>query len=61
MTGRCINDYGGQLWYKEGKLHREGDRPAVVLESGGKEWWKGKRHHEGDRSAKIYADGTQEW
>ena len=30
---------GTQLWYREGKLHRE-DGPAVVFLDGRQEWWR---------------------
>ena len=48
-------------WYKEGKVHRENDKPAVISD-GTKEWWyKDKRHRENDKPAVIYSDGAKQW
>jgi antitoxin component YwqK of YwqJK toxin-antitoxin module len=62
-------DDGTLMWeefFKEGQLHREGDRPAWVSyrADGSVEWeqfWKkGQRHREGDRPAVVWyrADGS---
>jgi len=57
-----INEKGTQKWYKEGKLHRDGDQPAVIHREGTQEWYKkGKCHRDGDQPTVIYADGGQEW
>ena len=50
-------------WYnQQGKLHREGDKPAVEYADGAKQWWfKGQLHREGDKPAGEYADGSKEW
>ncbi len=38
-------------WAKYGKLHRDGDLPAVVSVNGNKEYWKnGKKHRDRDQS-----------
>ena len=51
-----------QVWYKNGKLHREGDLPAVIWSDGRQEWWvNGERHREGDLPAIIDDEGTQVW
>jgi len=48
-------------WYRNGKEHRDGDLPAVVL-ANGKEWWKnGERHRDGDLPAIEYVIGTKCW
>ena len=53
---------GAQEWYKEGKLYREGDQPAVIYADGMKEWYKdGKLHRDNDQPAIIWADGTKFW
>jgi antitoxin component YwqK of YwqJK toxin-antitoxin module len=50
------------IYYLCGKIHREGDLPAVVWTNGTQLWYKnGKRHREGDLPAIIWADGTSEW
>ena len=49
-------------WYRNGKLHRDGDLPAIVWKNGGKEWYKnGKYHRDGDLPAIEYADGDKYW
>jgi antitoxin component YwqK of YwqJK toxin-antitoxin module len=53
--------YGSKEWYKNGKLHREGDLPAVEWD-GSKFWYKnGKLHREGDLPAVEYPDGSKFW
>jgi antitoxin component YwqK of YwqJK toxin-antitoxin module len=53
---------GNQEWYKNGKLHREGDLPAIIYSGGTQIWYKnGKQHREGDLPAFINVDGRQEW
>jgi len=43
-----------QLWYKDGKKHRDGDLPAAILADGKRYWYlHGK--------AVILLDGTQLW
>src|SRR3989344_2097281 len=51
-----------QIWYKNGKRHRENDKPAVVWSDGTQEWYKnGQLHRENDKPATVWSDGTQEW
>lgn len=53
---------GTQLWYKHGKLHREGDLPAFVTSRGTHMWYKNdKLHRDGKLPAVIRADGRREW
>lgn len=53
---------GARMWKKGGKLHRDGDRPALVGADGTQIWYQhGWRHRDGDRPAVILANGTQEW
>ena len=53
---------GKREWFRNGKLHREGDQPAVIFASGTLEWYtKGLLHRGGDHPARIRADGTQVW
>mgnify|MGYP000155042269 CR=1 FL=1 len=37
------------------------DRPAVILASGGRRWYKNGVLHRNDGPAIIWADGTEEW
>jgi hypothetical protein len=57
-----ISRYGKQEWYKEGKLHRDGDLPATIYVNGDQYWYKeGKRHRDDDLPAVIHANGDQSW
>jgi hypothetical protein len=51
-----------RYWYKGGKLHLAGDKPAVERADGDLEWYKeGKLHRDGDLPAIEYASGTRFW
>ena len=51
---------GGNRWYLNGKVHREGG-PAVTYANGTKLWYiNGERHRE-DGPAIENADGSKEW
>jgi len=54
---------GSRSWrQQDGKLHRDGDRPAFIGANGSKEWYQhGKRHREGNQPAQIGANGTRVW
>jgi len=50
------------VWRLDGKLHREGDLPAVERSEGHKEWWlNGKLHRENNKPAKILSNGSKLW
>lgn len=54
-------DNGTKRWYKNGKLHRDGDKPALIY-TGGKIWYKnGKFHRDNNRPAIVYENGIKEW
>ena len=54
--------HGAQWWYKNGKVHRDGDLPAIIWTDGTKEWCKnGRPHRNNDLPALIQDDGTQVW
>lgn len=62
--GVTLHIYGNrkQEWYKNGKIHRDDDQPAIIHESGTKEWYKyGERHRDNDQPAIITANGSKEW
>ena len=43
---------GTQRWYKEDKLHRDGDLPAFIGADGTQRWYKeDKLHRDGDLPA----------
>ena len=49
-------------WYKNGKLHRDNDKPATMWWEGFTIWYKnGKRHRDNDQPAVIDPDGTRFW
>ena len=53
---------GTREWYRHGKLHRDGDKPAIEDADGGREWYRdGKRHRDGDKPAVEHPNGTREW
>lgn len=52
---------GAQVWLRDGKIHRDGDEPAIIYGSGKKEWCVDDKTHREDGPAVINEDGTQEW
>ena len=57
-----IDRFGNQFWFKDGKLHRDRDLPAIVGWDGDKSWWRhGLCHRDGDLPSSVYADGAQRW
>jgi len=50
------------IWYLDGKLHREGDLPAVEFANGTKHWYvNGKLHREDDLPAIERKNGYKAW
>ena len=57
-----MNKYGTRCWYWDGRLHRGGDLPVVILADGSQFWYKyGKEHRDGDLPAMIHVDGSKKW
>jgi hypothetical protein len=53
---------GTREWYKEGKLNRGGNLPAIECADGTRYWYKeGELHRDGDKPAVKYPNGTREW
>lgn len=52
-----------QKWYREGRLCRDNDQPAVVESDGTERWYdaEGKQHRDNDKPAVQNSDGTQIW
>jgi hypothetical protein len=49
------------IWWKNGNMHRDNDKPAVIRFDGTKEWLKnGKRHRDNDKPA-ILQNGFKRW
>ena len=52
---------GTQLWYREGKLHRDG-RPAFISKDGTQKWFtNGKLHRDNNLPAIIFSNGVRLW
>jgi len=50
-----------KVWYKQGKIHREGDLPAITRNEIYQEWYKeGELHRDGDLPA-IQGNNMREW
>ena len=57
-----VDRYGTKMYYKDGELHRDGDKPAIICSNGTKTYWKnGERHRDGDKPAVIYGNGDKEY
>ncbi len=62
QTGTYTSFNGTRKWYKNGKCHRDGDKPAFIKADGTREWLKnGTYHRDGDGPTIIWADGSQTW
>lgn len=58
----CFKHKESEHWYREGKLHRDGDQPAIIYSNGDKLWRRhGKLHRDGDQPAIIWANGDKAW
>ena len=56
---KLIKKYKYSLeWRRYGKLHRDGDKPAVILAGGTQMWYKnGVKHRDGDKPAYLFLNG----
>ena len=62
FTEYKVNRYGTQYWYFNGKLYREGDRPAIVYSNGDKAWYlNDKLHRNNDKPSVIFSNGNKYW
>ena len=49
-------------WFKNGRHHRDGDKPAAIDANGALRWFKnGVYHRDGDKPAVIWRSGRLEW
>ena len=49
---------GTQIWRYNGKIHRDGDKPAIVYYDGSTQYYKhGQLHRDGDEPAAIGTTG----
>lgn len=56
-----VDAFGVQRWMLNGKLHREGDLPAMVSSKCCKWFFEGKLHRDGDLPAIECTNGGREW
>ena len=62
ITKREVDKEGTVLYYLDGKLHRENDKPAVEHANGTKSWWyKGELHRENDKPSVEWPAGRKDW
>ena len=63
MSASTTDAHGVTTWRDgDGKVHRDGDLPAVVHPDRFQHWYQhGKRHRDGDLPAAVWADGLQSW
>jgi antitoxin component YwqK of YwqJK toxin-antitoxin module len=60
LNGEFIDYDKNKKFYLNGKLHSDGDLPAIIHHGGTKEYYKnGKLHRDGYLPAEIYPTGTQ--
>jgi antitoxin component YwqK of YwqJK toxin-antitoxin module len=53
---------GDKYWYKNGKIHRDDDLPAVVCYNSTKYWYQnGKLHRDNNLPAVIMRNGDKYW
>jgi hypothetical protein len=51
-----------QIWYYFGKIHRDGDQPAVITAAGSRIWYQYcQTHRDGDKPAVITSTGDMAW
>jgi hypothetical protein len=56
-----LNGEMSKVWKKNGQYHRDGDKPAIIMQKGNREWYQhGMKHRNGDKPAVIY-DSTRKY
>ena len=56
------NEFDYLEWRQNDKMHRDGDKPAIIYADGSLAWYQiGLIHRDGDKPAIITADGGLEW
>ena len=60
--GLTVRLDGTQMWLKDGKLHRDGDKPALVwADNVIRVWYQHGKIHRIDKPAVIYINGMRQW
>lgn len=53
---------GNIMTFKDGKLHSNGDEPAIIWANGDKEWFQNGSYYRDNMKPHLeYADGTCNW
>ena len=62
FTKHKVDKYETQFWRFNSELHRDNDKPAIVIGPNGNKYWyfNGKRHRE-NGPAVIWSNGYKEW
>jgi hypothetical protein len=62
MKTMSINSEGDTHWYKDQKLHREDDLPAILYSDGHRSWYKNNELYRiNGQAPAIGADGIKIW
>jgi hypothetical protein len=57
-----VTSRGDKAWHKDGKLHRDNDKPAIIYGDGSMSWYKDDmRHRDSGGPAYIIYSSTQLW
>ena len=60
-NGKYIDKNETIKWYKNGKLHRDDDLPAVIWKEGTQEWYQHGLRHRENNPAIIRKDSLYAW
>lgn len=58
---KVVDKSGNQYWFKNGKLHRDGDKPAVINIKGYRDWYQNGKLHRLDGPAMESPNGEGWW
>ncbi len=57
-----VDSYGNKWWYKDNRIHRDNDLPAIEFHNGDKFWYKdGRIHRDNDLPAIEDSNGDKSW
>lgn len=55
------NNGSSRYWYRNGKLHRDGDMPAIIISDDTQYWYKNGLLHRHGKPAIVESDGHAVW
>lgn len=62
LDGPAVIYHNGDVhWMKDGRFHREDNKPAIILINGGQHWFVNGERHRTDGPAVMYTDGQLVW